>query len=577
MAALPIRAMVLYKHGVGFFVRAGSVSGTSAALTFKSEEINDVLKSLTVFDQAGGQVTGVHYPTPIPHEERLSTSSIKLSDLGSLRDLLVQLRGRMVTVTARTETAETLTLEGRMIGIDQPPSHSADAPLDQAATRVLILTATGVHVFQLGDLVNFTVHDETINSDLTYFLDTTSSDDRRRVVTLRLSEGDHDLVVQYVAPSPLWRVSYRLLVDVAESGEITAGLLQGWGVFDNRFEEDLDGVALTLVAGQPISFVYDLSESQIPQRPTIRDQARVAPIPVEYNADTDTLADFIADGQSEMPMRKAAAPAPMPQTAAARGGGFGGRLPVLGSGSTAFPPPARQFREQAPAQAEGKEAGEFFEYHVTTPISVKRGESALVPLFNADVQPTRELLYNAAKLPDHPVAALHFKNTSGLSFERGPVTLIESGDYKGEAIIPFTRGSADVYVPYAVELAVQVTLRSETHYESYETIQIEGSWYAEQSTRQTHTYTFENTLQRPVTITLERAITSGYDLVDTAAPEVETAHERRWLLAMESRSRRTFVINERMITRTLLVNQRRSWWQRLINGLGRLFSSGKRR
>src|SRR5690606_32117540 len=104
----------------------------------------------------------------------------------------------------------------------------------------------------------------------------------RRVVTVRLSEGEHDLAVYYVAPSPTWRVSYRLVAETDEDGTTGTALLQGWGLFDNRLEEDLDNVRVTLVAGQPISFIYDLYASRIPHRPTIEDESRVAPGPIEY-------------------------------------------------------------------------------------------------------------------------------------------------------------------------------------------------------------------------------------------------------------------------------------------------------
>src|SRR6185295_13704040 len=104
--------------------------------------------------------------------------------------------------------------------------------------------------------------------------------------TLRLSEGAHDLAVSYLVPSPTWRVSYRLVAE-AEAASPAADkkdgaapapkqgklLLQGWGLFDNRLEEDLEDVQVTLVAGQPISFIYDLAASRIPHRPTVQDES----------------------------------------------------------------------------------------------------------------------------------------------------------------------------------------------------------------------------------------------------------------------------------------------------------------
>ena len=110
------------------------------------------------------------------------------------------------------------------------------------------------------------------------------------------------MVVNYVAPSPTWRVSYRLVAESNSGGESGTALLQGWGLFDNRLEEDLENVRVTLVAGQPISFIYDLYNSRIPERLLVEDESRIAPGPVEFAAmrksaptrhfaKTDTMTD----------------------------------------------------------------------------------------------------------------------------------------------------------------------------------------------------------------------------------------------------------------------------------------------
>ncbi|MFN8529353.1 MAG: hypothetical protein U0670_12135 [Anaerolineae bacterium] len=548
MTALPIRAMVLYKHGVGSFVRAGAVSGTAAALTFKSEEINDVLKSLTVFDQSGGQVLGIHYPTPIPQHERLATSSIKLSDQVAMRELLSQLRGRHITVTAIVgyEQPETVTATGRVVGIDTPLSNGY--PTDNGHTRLLILTDTGVKVFRFDEVTEFSIPDEAAAKDLTYFLDTTSGDENLRTITIQLSDGDHHLVAQYIAPSPLWRVTYRLVADLDDKGAIKGALLQGWGVFDNRFEEDLTGVTLTLVAGQPISFIYDLSESQIPPRPVIRDEARVAPGPVEYGGAIEEMS-----GEA-----KKLSDATLEDLAKAAGRDVQGLIPPAGF--------AKAVRGAATPQAEGKETGETFQYLVKTPVTVKRGESALVPLFNADVQPARELLYNEAKLPKHPVAALRFKNTTGLTLERGPVTLMEgnaaSSDYKGEAIIPFTKSDTDVYVPYAVELGVTITEQQESRVHTIGLIFKDSVLQQQQYSQYVRTYTLENSLNKPVTVLIEQEKNPEHVLHDTRLPDVETASHRRWAVPVAAKTRTTLVITQRRLFSAY--QQIRNWDLKLL-------------
>ena len=108
MNTLPIVKMTLYKHGVGFYQRRGTVdtdtsstastasTASMASLQFRRDEMNDILKSLTAFTVGGGQVLGMDYATPEDKAALLARSSIQLSDGASLRDLLRDVRGRAV-------------------------------------------------------------------------------------------------------------------------------------------------------------------------------------------------------------------------------------------------------------------------------------------------------------------------------------------------------------------------------------------------------------------------------------------------------------------------------------------------
>jgi hypothetical protein len=538
MTDLPVRGLVLYKHGVGFFQREGQVDAEEVSLSFRQDAINDVLKSLAAFDRAGGQVLGIHYQTPLDRAAQLEDSSIRLSDQASLVDLLRDLRGREVVL----EVAEG-EIAGRLVGIDRQERIGR--------SLVSIVSAEGeVRAVRLKEVRGVRILDERAAHDLGYFLDTSLSEDVRRAVTLRLSPGAHDLVVYYVAPSPTWRVSYRLVAESGEESEGGVALLQGWGLFDNRLDEDLEDVAVTLVAGQPISFIYDLYSSRIPQRQTVQDESRIAPGPIEYEG---ALADDAPQADSERMMMKAAA--------------FGG----LGDAAMTLEAPAplrrRGARREdmaaaAPPAAEAREAGEFFQYVVTAPVSVRRGESALVPIIGAEIDYGKELLYNGAKLPDHPVAAMRFTNSTGLTLERGPVTVIEDGDYKGEAVVPFTGADNEVYVPFAVELGVRITEHTETHSEmaglSIGSARPKrgqppinrGYMIIQQYHVQTVTYTLENKTAEDKTVTIEAPLRAEYELYETARPDVQTAAERRWQVNVPAGRKAEFVRQERRLVST---------------------------
>lgn len=541
MANLPVREMVLYKHGVGFFVRQGQLEGHSAVLTFRADEINDVLKSLAVFDQGGGQVLGIHYDTPMDRQHRLKSSSINLSQTGTLHDLISDLRGRQVTMVFETTPGTLQEITGRVIGLDNPmvEQQKPVARMNDVPVTILILAENGqTYVFPLDALRTFTIHDAQSEHDLSYFLDTSMTEDDRRPVSIRLSDGAHDLVVYYVAPSPTWRVSYRLVAESDDTGSKGKALLQGWGLFDNRLDEDLNDVKVTLVAGQPISFVYDLYTSKIPQRPVVEDENRVAPGPVEYEAQMDyMLGDVGEEESSRMSSKRLRRSAPASRSGAV----FSAAAPEMDMEAAAA---------SVKPGSEGKATGETFQYIVTSPVTVKRGESALVPIIGSEVQYERELLYNRAKLPDYPVAAIRFTNSSGLTLERGPVTVVEDGDYRGEAVLPFTKENNEVYLPYAVELGVRVR-QAPKHYTETFGLKISESYIRlEQYRFRQITYILENTTADEKIITVEAPLDKDYELVDTPAPTAETLHHRRWQVTVAARRQSEFVRKERQRTYT---------------------------
>src|SRR5690242_16892604 len=92
-ADLPVREVILYKHGVAFFQRAGELrAGETARLDFKAEDMNDVLKSLTILDR-GGKVSAVRYDASQPLERRLADFPFSVGQQPSLASFLDQMKG----------------------------------------------------------------------------------------------------------------------------------------------------------------------------------------------------------------------------------------------------------------------------------------------------------------------------------------------------------------------------------------------------------------------------------------------------------------------------------------------------
>ena len=540
---LPVRRLTLYKHGVGFVEREGAFEGGELQLVFKAGEVNDALKSLLVLDRRGGQVRGIDYETPADAAGRLAESPLHLSDDHSLLDLLRSLRGSTVRLVlgAGTQLQE---VAGRLVGVEL----AEDAPARRALVALWDDARGGVVVQPLGDVREVVLRDDHNQQDLRYFLDASRSEESRRTVTVRLGPGEHDLAVSYLVPSPTWRVSYRLVAESERGAAATDGpgavpapregalLLQGWGLFDNRLDEDLQDVQVTLVAGQPISFVYDLATSRIPARRVVHDEARIAAGPVEFEQAID----------QQRRGAPAAAAGPYVAEAAKQ------HLQVMAVPAFARPAPRvmadrisiADLAEQ-PAAAAGSELGELFQYRVISPVTVRRGASALVPILATRLPYQRELLFNQQKLPDHPVAALRFTNDTGLVLERGPVTVLEDGEYRGEALVPFTRQGSEVYLAFAVELGIKVRPTTARRVETVG-LRIDKAllWTKQASTLET-TYLLASSLDTAEVVTLEHPLRPGSELVGTRAPDAQTTEWHRWAVPCPPRQATTFVVAER--------------------------------
>ncbi len=534
---LPIRRLTLYKHGVGYVERAGILPATEAELplVFRQSEVNDALKSLLVLDEQGGQVRGIHYETPggnFPDENRLN-----LSTDHSLLDLLAALRGRAVRLKLGEGTAER-DYTGRLIGVEVEPSR----PLNRSLLTLLEEIPgqkSNVIVLPLAELRSLFLLEDRAEQDLTYLLDSSRSDEAHRTVTIQLdsNQAGHNLLVSYLVPCPTWRVSYRVLAEIKTPEPATPGqiedvsgelLLQGWGLFDNRLEEDLENVEVRLVAGQPISFVYDLTTSRIPARPVVADEARIAPGPIMFDEALSDVESTFYNG-----------PVPPPPAAPMMAG--------MAMRAASVSPSRKQMAQSQPVVAKGSDLGELFQYDVTTPVTVKRGESALVPILNQNLPYRHELLYSSQKMPRHPVANLRFKNETGLVLERGPVTVIEDNQYRGEALIAFTPVGSELFLAFAVELGLQVSEETSSLIET-SGIQLDGSLlYFNQITTLKTVYQIENKLAAPRVVTIEQPVRTGYELSpDTLAPVEKTAEFYRWKVPCQPRRNTVFSVQERM-------------------------------
>src|SRR5246127_5394704 len=112
---LPVRRVVLYKNGVGYFEHTGRVRGNQDIhIDFTSGQLNDELASLTVLDMHGGHISGVSYNSTAPFDKRLGALRLPIGEQTSVLKFLDALRGARLEVRSGTAA-----VAGRLLSVER--------------------------------------------------------------------------------------------------------------------------------------------------------------------------------------------------------------------------------------------------------------------------------------------------------------------------------------------------------------------------------------------------------------------------------------------------------------------------
>ena len=426
--ALPLKQVALFTSGVGYFERAAAVAGDdSAELSFTTEQISDVIKSIVLIDESGGSVSAVTYDSRDPVERRLKSFRVDLTDNPDRAGLFNRLRGVSVRVKISGQD-----WEGRIIGVESKKITRDDDVM--TAETLNLLTAEGIKAAALDDIQAVEVLDAEMLGDVQKALELLATSHDRNKKGLRLSftgKGQRNVRVGYMLETPIWKTSYRLVVK--EPGLF----LQGWAHVENTTDDDWDQVRLSLVSGRPISFIQDLYEPLYVKRPVVPVETYEGIVPPSYEAAMPEVA---------------AAPAPMRARAAKRA-----MMMAEAEGGMAFADAAMEDFGAAEAQATTREAGELFEYAIKDPVTLPRQQSAMIPIVNEDIKGQPLSIYNRSVDPKFPLNGVEIDNTTTKHLMRGPVTVFEAGIYAGDGRLSDTRPGEKKFVSYAVDAATQIT------------------------------------------------------------------------------------------------------------------------
>jgi hypothetical protein len=516
-ATLPLTKIVLYASGVGYFQRDGQINGHGqVALRFKVDTVNDLLKSMTVQDFDGGQVSTVTYDSRDPITRTLKSFAIDLTDNAGLGNLLWQMRGE------RIEVATPNLVQGVILGVETKKERVGDKDVVEVE-YVNLLTDNGLRSIPLPQVQQLRIINEQLNADLRQALAVlaTSHDTQKKTVVLDFSgQGSRRVRVGYIMETPVWKTSYRLVLSDTE-----APFLQGWALVENTTDEDWQDVRLSLISGRPISFTMDMYEPLYAQRPVVVPEVYAALRPQTYGQAMEAPGAALREARLQEEGRTAqkrevpgsAAEAPAAPASRARG--------MVAEPKPAAPaPPPLALEQGVAAAAQATELGEFFEYAINTPVSLARQKSAMLPIVNEAVEGAKVSIYNQRVHAKHPLYGFRLRNATALHLSQGPMTVFDGGVYAGDARLEDLPPGQERLLSYAMDLKTEVEPVSEPEQRELVTVSLrKGTLLTTHKAIAEMTYNLRNRDQKPRLVLIEHPFRADWQL---ASPSTATERTR---------------------------------------------------
>lgn len=540
---VPIRTITLYRSGVGYFERQGRVEDVAKLqLRFKTDQINDILKSLVLLDLDGGKIESVSYGSKEPLSKRLASFGIDIADSPSAGEILQRLRGTPVKVS--TIGGE---VSGTILNVETKPTvyqGNADRPTSvHNLPWINLVTKGGVRSINLAESTGFEILDPSLADELNKALAALAEHraDRSKTVDIRFTgAGARRVVVGYVHEMPVWKTSYRLILPDpagdAQAKPDKAGLmtLQGWAIVENTTDQDWNGVKLALVSGRPVSFQMDLYEPLFTFRPTLPVPTIPGVLPRAYAGGTEygepagalERKAKLMMGRAAMESMAPGSPAPSAKPRA----GAGGFVDDAAAGSMQAAISADDLANYAAqSQATGVDVGEVFQYQLDAPVTIERQRSAMLPILTGTVKGRRVSIYSPTDGREHPMRGVEIVNDSGLQLLPGPISVFDSATYAGDAQIGQVAKGDKRLLAYALDLDVNVLTKNEEENNTIKIRIINGAFEQTIKSATKTTYTFDNKdAKRARTIVIEQPKLMGWELVSKTKPVEETQSALRF-------------------------------------------------
>lgn len=399
---LALKRVMLSSAGLGYFEYEATVDGDgNLKLTVSLDQVDDVLKSLVVYDDKGG-VGGLSLPGKEPLRQTFKDMPFDQTAFDSPAKLLDALRGAQVSVGGPRA------MSGRIVSVEEETQTLNDGKTTIKRTRVALFTDTGIQQFILEDAENLQFADPALRDKIGQALLAIQTNRAKDSRTLELSargKGKRLVRVAYIVSAPVWKASYRLTLP-ADLNAPKADL-QGWATVENLSGQDWKGIELTLVSGRPVAFHQALYEAYYVTRPEV---------PVEVadrlNPNVDRGGVSVATAQRERPFAPpppaAPKPTPMPMQKSEMSAGS---MPMSQAGNV--------------EQIDATDAATQVMFKFPSPVTVANGRTLSIPVIDRQVPSQRLALFQSDTNARNPMAAVRITNDGDTGLPPGILTIYE--------------------------------------------------------------------------------------------------------------------------------------------------------
>jgi hypothetical protein len=519
---MPIKKVSLFSSGVGFFEHNGELDGSvKISLPFQKSAMDDVLKSLSIYDEAT-TAPFVSYPSEETLKKTLESIRVNISGNPSIEQILVSLKGAEIEVYAPDK------IKGKIIGTQTMTVAKDEVAFNKPFLSLLI--DGKIQLIAMSEISSYSFTDPKISADLNRALEfvLNSHDSDIRDINIYLpSNKKRTVALSYVVPSPVWKATYRFDL----SGKKT--LLQGWAIIDNAGDTDWKDVELSLVVGRPVSFIQPLYAPYYVFRPTL-------PLSIAGLAQAQTYdSGFRVVRDYDKALQKKATINMAYEAYDAN------NEDMVMADMEESPAPVIAANYQS---ANVKSAGEQFVFTLKDKITLERQQSAMVPLVQSSLEARKVSIFSAAKAPVgqsvNPSLGIEIENNSGMKLPAGPVSIYDGGSYAGDALLEFLPQNEKRLISYGDDLSVTGVV---SHLSSsyIDTVKIsKGVMQINMKNVYTREYIFKNNANSVKNLILEHPFIANAKLTEPSKYSEKTGSLYRFDIPLGANKELKYIVKE---------------------------------